>query len=739
MSNQIPSRDSDKEEVRRFLRVNENDPDTLFLYYEHLIHNIQPDQLSLVFEEQKPSFLEFFSTKPDVVVSNLRGNIDEFTKFSNLFLDASDKVRILAIEQSLWLLKNNPKTPSQALNLMLKCLVKKFDSIPNNFSRCVSQSCMYHGLEFSNEVRSKAAVILARLLEINASVCEQDLDNEIENAILCDSPYSLQMAFSTLNVLFHINSSIAARLFFKDYIQKRQFSIKNFLIPSVTNAGLELLSSAYVNKECRASIANNFGELVNQVFNESTDSGTNVLAASILVKIKANSESSKKEDVETIIELSSCIEDYLTIHQGFSDNNGKENVEENLQKPYGTPLETLAYTSLLLPVKIRIITNKVIMDQLIFNIKNFTENHPPWVYCSLSILANLSQFPPPMTQEQKKVRELKGYAGKSVLDAGRDDDISEDLSHIIKRIVSIIDTGIISIISQLGPKLTMISQQAVVILFRNLVIPSSTRSKFVQQGGLTTLLYFYIEKENIPRLDLSSLNVIESGLAKTLISVDPSLVFSQKLSPQVVVRPLIDLLMSDDSPVILLDTFESLLALTNIASFDEGCRRSIMRVGWTKIENLFTSTNTMVQRASLELVCNLSMSEVCAEKFLDSSSAANSRLSLISALTDLEDRAAKQAAAGALAMLSEWQIPTFGRNMKVAQCVVDLLNDKEEEILSRACVILGNITSTKDEESLKLLLSKGVIEAISRCIKFTGIKENIDLLKQSQTILVKRK
>lgn len=712
----IPDGNATKQAIEQFLRTNAEDKDVLFTYYETIIHNIQPESLELVFSSQSQSFLEFFSTKPDIVVSNLKSNEKELDRFASLFLDASDKMRTQAIEQSLRLLKGNPKEPARALNLMLKCLVKKFDKPPLSLEKCVSMISQYHDSNLSEQITSQAAVILARLVEISPQLSLQALDNEIENCILQDSPESLTMAFSTLSVLFHINSRMAGQLFLNDYIQKKQFSIKNLRLPAVMTTALELLSAAFVNKECRASIANNFGELIKQVFEEPIDTTTNVLAAGVLIKIKANSESAKKEDADDIVELSSCIEDYLPVHGDRSEQHNKF---------YGTPLEVLAYTTLLQPVKLRVIENKRLMNQII-DIVSTQFKHPPWIYCSLNILVNLTMFPPKMTQEQQKLRELKNYAGKTPLDSVKD----EDESAVSKRCAIVMDTGITSIISKHCPRFTQSSQETAAVLLRNLVTSSSLRTKFVQQGGLAALLYLYVDKENSPRLDAAALNVVESGLAKTLISVNPSLAFSQKLSPQAAIRPLVDLLMSEESQVPLLDTFESLLALTNIASFDEGCRVAIIREAWTKIENLLISTNKLVQRAAIELLCNLSMSPAGGEKFLDGSIPATSRLTLLAALTDLEDELAQRAAAGALAMLSEWQTPTLGRNEKVAESVVALLSGKEEEMLSRACVLVSNICSTEDEESLKVLSSKGIKAAFASCIKTTALPGNAELLKE---------
>jgi hypothetical protein len=77
------------------------------------------------------------------------------------------------------------------------------------------------------------------------------------------------------------------------------------------------------------------------------------------------------------------------------------------------------------------------------------------------------------------------------------------------------------------------------------------------------------------------------------------------------IRPLLSLLSpsEDDSisdqPRDLLPTFEALLALTNLASTKTPSRRHHHPLAWPTIEDLLLSNNTLIQRASIELVCNL--------------------------------------------------------------------------------------------------------------------------------------
>jgi hypothetical protein len=100
--------------------------------------------------------------------------------------------------------------------------------------------------------------------------------------------------------------------------------------------------------------------------------------------------------------------------------------------------------------------------------------------------------------------------------------------------------------------------------------------------------------------------------------------------------------------------FEGLLALTNLASTEGSIREQIIRIGWTKVEELLLHDNVMIQRATVELVCNLMASPTGVAKFADGSKAASNRLHILLALADAEDFATRRAAGGAVAMLTEW-------------------------------------------------------------------------------------
>jgi hypothetical protein len=214
----------------------------------------------------------------------------------------------------------------------------------------------------------------------------------------------------------------------------------------------------------------------------------------------------------------------------------------------------------------------------------------------------------------------------------------------------------------------------------------------VQQGGLAAATFMAISNDKI---DERSRTIAASAIAKTLISTDPNIAFSSKFSPLSVIGPLAHLLNSDSSDIPLLDTFESLMALTNLASLGDATAARIVTEAWTKIEFSLTVSNILVQRASVELICNLAVVPAAAQHLLDpSSTKASSNLELLAAFTDADDRSTRLAATGALAMLSEWAVApeSMGTNSTVLTRLAKVLNEEtDHEVILRAVVTLSNL------------------------------------------------
>ncbi|CAN6627363.1 hypothetical protein TRVA0_011S01332 [Trichomonascus vanleenenianus] len=615
--------------------------------------------------------------------------------------------------------ENQFDSGSSGFTVVIKYITSVTALSRDTCERIVTISCLY--LDPKAKSTSQAVIAIARCIELNAEAAQVALVSTVESLIIEDSKQSLVNAFAVISTLFHLNPDMGRAVFSIEPIQKKQFNEALFVSEQVVVAALEALSSACVDKESRAAVAANFGSIVGDTLNVDKPS-VKLLAASILVKTKATEATTKKaENTKEIAELSEIFESFIA--------NYDSKCEENMGKYYTVALEGLAYTSLITEVKKRVISRPSIITNLVDILKSHIEKSP-WVYCAVVVLANVTEYAPKLTPEQAKMRELKGYAGKS----GVDNVVLEDDKVVAARNKTVLDTGVTGMISQNAPRFTQSSRRTVAILLRNLAVEKAHRATIAQQGGLAVLLYLIVQSSSADTkftLDAVSQTITASAMAKILISVDPAIALSGKISPLATIPPLIEQLSAESSEVPLLDIFEALLALTNLAAVDDSCRDKIIREGFTRIDTLLTNANQLVQRASVELVCNLAMSPLCAEKFLDGSGPARSRLEIVSLLTDVDDRPTRLAAAGALAVLSEWGKVAAEEMVKVDrlwQKVFQLLEESDRELLLRAVVVIQNVIEGGQTDALK---TKGTADALGRLVRSCRDSEVVSIAMDS--------
>lgn len=250
------------------------------------------------------------------------------------------------------------------------------------------------------------------------------------------------------------------------------------------------------------------------------------------------------------------------------------------------------------------------------------------------------------------------------------------------------------------------------------------RAQMAQQGAVKLLLQIRerVAKTDKSTPDASSIEHSAShALARLLISVNPAHTFSTSLPATSAVSALIQLLDLDQASEErnLLPTFEALLALTNLASMeDETPRNLLLRAAWPTLENqLLLSSNALVQRASVELVCNLMASPAGVAKFADGSKQASGRMHILLALADVEDFATRRAAGGALAMLTEWDaaVSAVLEKERGVRIVLGMCKDESEEIMHRGFVVVMNIISAPGgvgEKGLERVKAEGGAEAV---------------------------
>ncbi|OQO09399.1 hypothetical protein B0A48_04797 [Cryoendolithus antarcticus] len=566
-------------------------------------------------------------------------------------------------------------------------------------------------IRLAQVLRSQAMLAASKALEVTGETGESLFANFIAGKVSKGTNDDLIVAFSAASAMFPIIPAVTARLFMTDgFVQQLVPNLERDSEAAAAGkrkshkleqAALELLSAACVDKPCREAVQRYCTHWL-KALTEEREGVHQALAALVLAKVEGGSS----EDTIT------------TKLSGLAVDSSEASDQA---------IEGLAYTSLQPMVKEQIAKNSKLLRSLVTSLSQRSSA----AFGCLTIFTNISAYRPAQSEEQAKVAQLKAYANQTKLPPP--DPLDDDVA-VTTRCKKLLDADLVQAIAAISRKPTSPAITALIVqTLLSLSKEQKHRPKLVQQGAVKLLLQIY------NRLATSTQPISESNttehsashaLARLLISVNPSLVFSTSIPVTSAVSALIPLLATDPNATErnLLPTFEALLALTNLASMsDPSPRDMLLRVAWTTIEDqLLLSSNTMIQRASVELVCNLMNSPAGVAKFADGSGKAKNRLHILLALADAEDLATRRAAGGALAMLTEWDAAAEAvlERERGVEILLGLCGDEDEGVRHRGLVCVGNVVGAPGEVGVKgveRVKKEGGGEIVRDALK--GVKE----------------
>lgn len=520
-----------------------------------------------------------------------------------------------------------------------------------------------------------------------------------------------------------------------------------------TEALLEMLSSGTANPTVRAKVAAKMGPWLLRCW---TDTACVQRTLTRLVLVKAGLE--EQAGFATSAGLEAIVQDLAGAWEWTGDRwkgrgadgilEPEEQVREARSREVRMTVETLAYLSRRRDVKARLLGGGAGGDQILSSTRSIAcirgvladENDSDdaasaeAVFGCLSILDNLTTYPPRLSEEQSKLAALKEYANGPKAGAAAPGSTPEPDPPIDGRNGIVMASDLVPALIRRGRSTTITHAARFLILSILLSLSKQAphRRELVPLGALKLILGLLpslspadntapntttpttIPASSSPATT-ESLFTATLTLARLLIATNPSHATSSASAPLLTaIRPLL-LLLDRSSPRSiypekyrsdLLPQFESLLALTNLASAPapdgSDVRAHIVRHGFGALaEELLLSANAQVQRATVELLCNLMQDAGCVEKFADGTQAGRQRLKVLVALTDAEDAKTRLAAAGAVAMFSEWgQIACaalVGEELVVRRLEGILVEGNDFGLIHRALVILLNLMSAEGE------------------------------------------
>ncbi|KAK0660007.1 Ring assembly protein 3 [Lasiodiplodia hormozganensis] len=546
-------------------------------------------------------------------------------------------------------------------------------------------------------LRSQATLATAKLLELSPENSQKLITRYVTHKVAAPTTDCLVQAYSAAAAIFPIAPAQASALFLtQGFLETYVDTIITRGSQRLEQAALELLSAACIDKNCRDAINKHCKEWLEDLSRSSSDKNRANKAALILVKIH---DSPVGDDSA----MTSASEDE---HQDELVSRFKKVVLDSDNTVKQESVEGLAYSSLKSRVKEELARDKTFLRELV-KVMSSDGVPKPLIFGGITIFSNLTTYRPVRTDEQKRIAQLKAYANTK---KPAPEDPLENDAVVTIRCARVLQAGVVPFLVMECRKASPSVLSQVLQIFLNLSKEQKHRGTMAQQGAVKALIQV-AESVNKTAIHTQSsycqanLRTAAHALARILISVNPSHIFSASSALPVTsaIRPLVQLL--EDDPTAdqrdLLPVFESLLALTNLASLDDDARDAIIKLAWTRIEDLMLANNPLVQRASVELVCNLMAGPRGVALFADGSPQAGQRLHILLALADVEDLATRRAAGGALAMLTECSdavVDAVIKRDRGVEILLALASDSgSDELRHRGAVCIKNLVVAEGE------------------------------------------
>jgi hypothetical protein len=365
------------------------------------------------------------------------------------------------------------------------------------------------------------------------------------------------------------------------------------------------------------------------------------------------------------------------------------------------------------------------------------------LFGGLTIFVHITTYLPIQSEEEKKMDQLKAYA--NVRKPQAPDQLLDD-AHVTVRCKRLLDAGLVPLLVQVCKKgsPTILSHSCQILL--SLSKDTKSRGTMAQEGAVKLLIQIW---DHISATNAAStsgttpfpptaLPTAAQALSRLLISINPSHVFNAALPSTSAIRPLVSQLTRSESSTWQLHAFEALLALTNLASLDQGTQDHIIRSAFDiVVDDLLLSSHTMIRRAATELLCNLMASPTCIAQFADPDAPRSKhRLHLLLAMTDVDDAPTRSAAGGALAMLLsiELSVDALLKQEKGIDFLLGLCRDEDDDVKYRGVVCVRGVADT--EEGVVALKRGGAVECLKGVLRESRRQDVLGLGVEVVKILV---
>ena len=587
-------------------------------------------------------------------------------------------------------------------------------------------------------------------------------------------------AVSFFNALFQVDWQSAAVIFLEDGVFESLTDVVDLtLSKELAGEIARLLAQASTHKPCRERIvSSDLQGWLERSSRQTSDASLRSASAVGLIKLSRGTA----EDTKGLATTSSQPSASSSVDEAELASLMKNLVVSGDDSSAITnAVEGLAYMSIEPQIKETLSKDMVFLSRL-FNLiprpkKNqvlsiLSATNTPQVYGIAVIISNICSYRPRLSQEQEQIAKLKQMANNpspSGLKATKPiTDPLDDDPHVKERCRRMVNAGAGGVLSGMvrvtdGKGVYINVAKAILGLAED----KENRGKLLQGGcsrALITIIRSFLPQATTPvnQVEESVLDAMQA-LAKFSITASPLHVFGPDQGSTLdAIRPLSVLLLHPSSS--LLQQFEALMALTNLSSTSpEASTRISKSEGlMNKVEFMLLDDNQLVQRASMELICNLiAGSDEVFDKYggQEGTASSKSKLQVLVALSDVEDPHTRLAASGALATVTSspnackalysLQMERHRVLPILAQLVDPTSTDDDTTpdpalttgLLHRGVVCVRNFLTLLDDESIKALVpdakSSGLAQGLVKVVKSNAEAQNMSILQPAAEALKK--
>lgn len=572
-------------------------------------------------------------------------------------------------------------------------------------------------------LRSQATLASIKLFELAPETAGELISKFVTNRAEKGEAHDLIVAFSAAAAIFPVAVTAAATLFLTEgFVSTLVPIVEKKKSHNLEQATLELISAACVDKNCREAINKHCREWLEDVVAHSAAKKRANLAALILVKLGEEQPAGDGPQIVTPgkVDQSDLIASFKSMVIGGDTGSKQDSVEG------------LAYASLQPKIREDLSKSPKFLKRLIETMRD-PASPKSILFGGLTIFVNLTAYLPIQSEEEKRMAQLKAYANvqKPATDMAAADELLDEAT-VGMRCRRVLEAGVVPVLVQIckkGSTPSVLSQSALILL--HLSKDTKNRGTMAQQGGVKLLvqIWEHISSTNdasttgTTPFPPTALPSTAQALSRLLISINPAHIFNASSLPSSsAIRPLLSQLSRTESSSWQLHAFESLLALTNLASLDRNTQDHIIRASFDQVvDDLLLSPNTLLRRAATELLCNLMASPECIGRFADAQDPrCKHRLHLLLAMTDVDDVATRSAAGGALAMLLSVDVAVhelLKQQPKNVEWLLGLCQDEDDGVRHRGVVCLRSVVEVP--QGLNALREKGAVGILRLVLKET--------------------